>query len=121
VGDLYKGNEAPKVQEHDDIKNVIIEISSKRLGAAAVLDNEVLTGIITDGDLRRMLEKNPEYSSLKAVDIMSRKPRTIRPDTLVVDALSIMRNNNITQLLVVENRKYLGVIHLHDILREGIL
>jgi len=121
VNDLYKVNEAPRVFEDDDIKTVIIEISSKRLGATAVMKNETLTGIITDGDLRRMLEKNPDYTGLTARDIMSRKPRTIPPDTLVVDALQLMRQNNITQVLVVENRKYLGVIHLHDILREGII
>lgn len=121
VNDLYKVNVAPRVFEEDDIKTVIIEISSKRLGATAVMKNETLTGIITDGDLRRMLEKNPDYTGLTARDIMSRKPRTIPPDTLVVDALQLMRQNNITQVLVVENRKYLGVIHLHDILREGII
>jgi arabinose-5-phosphate isomerase len=121
VNDLYKVNDAPRVFEEDDIKTVIIEISSKRLGATAVMKKESLTGIITDGDLRRMLEKNPDYTGLTARDIMSRKPRTIPPDTLVVDALQLMRQNNITQVLVVENRKYLGVIHLHDILREGIV
>jgi len=80
-----------------------------------------LLGIITDGDLRRMLENNTDLSTLTATDIMSKNPRTIAPDTLVVNALSIMRENNITQLLVVEKNIYKGVIHLHDILREGIL
>ena len=121
VNDLFSGNLAPRVSFDDGIKRVIIEISSKRLGATAVLKGNTLVGIITDGDLRRMLERNSDISILKAADIMTKKPRTIAPDTLAVNALSIMRENNITQLLVVEKKKYQGVIHLHDILREGIL
>jgi arabinose-5-phosphate isomerase len=112
---------APRVNHDDDVRKVIIEISSKRLGATAVLKGNTLLGIITDGDLRRMLEKNSDISLLKAVDIMTKNPRTIASDTLVVNALSIMRENNITQLLVVDKHQYRGVIHLHDILREGIL
>ncbi|MCX6269110.1 MAG: KpsF/GutQ family sugar-phosphate isomerase, partial [Bacteroidetes bacterium] len=115
VSDLYAGNMAPRVSHDDDISKVIIEISSKRLGATAVLKGNTLLGIITDGDLRRMLEKNSDITVLKAVDIMSKNPRTIASDTLVVNALSIMRENNITQLLVVDKHKYRGVIHLHDI------
>jgi len=121
VSDIYTGNQAPKVFHDDDIKKVIIEISSNRLGATAVLKGSKLVGIITDGDLRRMLERNTDISRLTAADIMSKKPRTIAPDTLVVNALSMMRESNITQLLVVEKNSYKGVIHLHDILREGIL
>jgi len=121
VSDLYSGNQAPRVKHDDNIKTVIIEISSKRLGATAVLKGNSLIGIITDGDLRRMLEKNNDISILTAADIMSKKPRTIAPDTLVVNALGIMRENDITQLLVVDRNIYMGVIHLHDILREGIL
>jgi arabinose-5-phosphate isomerase len=121
VGDLSVNNQAPRVQVTDDVKTVIIEISSKRLGATAVLKGTTLAGIITDGDLRRMLEKNSDISSLTAADIMSKHPRTVPADTLVVNALSLMRQNNITQLLVTEKSKYKGVIHLHDILREGIL
>jgi arabinose-5-phosphate isomerase len=121
VKDLYSGNQMPQVQHDDDIKKVIIEISSKRLGATAVLKKNTLLGIITDGDLRRMLENNSEIGNLKAADIMTRNPRTIASDTLVVNALSVMRENNITQLLVVDRQKYKGVIHLHDILREGII
>lgn len=121
VSDLYTGNAVPEVQEDDDIKKVIIEISSKRLGATAVLKGRRLSGIITDGDLRRMLERTPDYTHLKASDIMTRDPRTISPDLLVVNALNIMRQNNITQLLVVGKNRYKGVIHLHDILREGII
>ena len=121
VGDLYTNNQAPVVDSNDDIKKVIIEISSKRLGATAVLKGKSLVGIITDGDLRRMLVNNSDITLLRAEDIMSKNPRTITPDTLVVNALSLMRQKNITQLLVVENNRYKGVIHLHDILREGIL
>jgi len=121
VSDLYPGNRVPQVQHNDTIQKVIIEISSNRLGATAVLNGTKLTGIITDGDLRRMLEKNEEIGKLTASDIMTKNPRTIASDTLVVNALSLMRHNNITQLLVVDKNKYKGVVHLHDILREGIL
>jgi len=121
VRDLYTGNQAPKVKMDDDIRQVIIEISSKRLGATAVLNGQRLAGVITDGDLRRMLEKNDEIENLRASDIMTKNPRTIAPDTLAVNALSIMRENNITQLLVMDKNRYVGVVHLHDILREGLL
>jgi len=121
VADLYIINQAPKVQLTDNIKKVILEISSKRLGATAVLDQEELKGIVTDGDLRRMLEKNTDFQNFTAKDIMSPSPKTIGPDTLVVNALSVMRKNNITQLLVVDKNKYLGVLHIHDILKEGII
>jgi arabinose-5-phosphate isomerase len=121
VADLYINNQVPKVQVKDSLKAVIFEISSKRLGATAVLEGEILAGIITDGDLRRMLEKSTNIQDFVAEDIMSRKPRTIDPETLVVKALAIMQQNNITQLLVTKNDKYLGVVHLHDILREGII
>lgn len=121
VGDLSINNQAPKVNHNDDLKTVIVEISSKRLGATAVLKNKSLVGIITDGDLRRMLEKNTDLTNLVASGIMSSNPRTISSETLVVHALNLMRQNNITQLLVVDHKKYVGVIHLHDILKEGIL
>ncbi|MBN2175339.1 MAG: KpsF/GutQ family sugar-phosphate isomerase [Bacteroidales bacterium] len=120
VEDLYSQNAQPQVNLHEDIRKTIVEISSKRLGATAVMDNGNLVGIITDGDLRRMLEKNISMESVRAGDIMSPNPRTIDKDTLVVDALTIMRQNNITQLLVVDGTKYVGVIHLHDILKEGL-
>ena len=121
VSDLCSGNMSPMVNHDDDIKKVIIEISSKRLGATAVMKGKTLLGIITDGDLRRMLEKNSDISILRAADIMTKNPRTISSDTLAVNALSLMRESNITQLLVMDKNKYIGVIHLHDILREGIL
>lgn len=121
VKDIYIHNEKPQVGTNENLKNVIIEISSKRLGATAVIENDELVGIITDGDIRRMLEKYPQIDTKTASEIMTANPKTIKPDTLVVDALSRMRKNNITQLLVADGTKYVGVIHLHDILREGII
>ncbi|NOY51141.1 MAG: KpsF/GutQ family sugar-phosphate isomerase [Chlorobi bacterium] len=120
VGDISIKNEVPVVEASESATKVIIEISSKRLGATAVLDSGALIGVITDGDIRRMIEKNPDFARLKAREIMSGNPRTIERDELVVNALSVMRENNITQLLVVDDGKYKGVIHLHDILNEGI-
>ncbi len=121
VSDLYPRNEVPSVKPDDDIKSVILEISSKRLGTALVLDGNSIAGIITDGDLRRMIENKDDFSELKAGDIMTLNPKTITHDSLVVNALNIMRDNNITQLAVIKDDKYVGVIHLHDILKEGIL
>lgn len=122
VADLFTRNARPEVQLTDAVRRVIIEISSKRLGAAAVLDTEGrIAGIITDGDLRRMMEKYEDFSKLKAEEIMSASPKTIVPEEFAVNALETMRNNSITQLLVVRNNEYLGVIHIHDILREGII
>lgn len=121
VEDVSPKNACPQVQVTDDVRHVIMEISSKRLGATAVLEDAKLIGIITDGDLRRMLQRNLSIDNLKAGDIMSAMPKTIGHDTLVSDALDVMRQNNITQLLVVDGETYTGVIHLHDILREGII
>jgi arabinose-5-phosphate isomerase len=121
VADLYPHNPAPRVKHTDSIQTVILEISSKRLGATAVLKRGKLAGIITDGDLRRMLEKGIRLDQVRAEDVMSPHPRTIDPGTLVITALQMMRNNNITQLIVTRDSRYLGVIHLHDILREGII
>ncbi|NVO02559.1 MAG: KpsF/GutQ family sugar-phosphate isomerase [Bacteroidetes bacterium] len=121
VGDIFSNNDAPVVKPTDNIKTVILEISSKRLGATAVCEGESLLGVITDGDLRRMLQKNNLIENLTAADILSKNPKTIEKETLAIDALNIMRQNNITQLLVTENEKYLGIVHLHDILKEGII
>ncbi len=118
---LYPKNARPVVESNADIKTLIIEISSKRLGMTAVVENDRLTGIITDGDLRRMLEKGHDLSEIKAKDIMTKNPKTITSNTLAVDALQMMRNNNITQLLVVDDNHYKGIVHLHDILNEGII
>lgn len=121
VSDLYINNEKPEVQVSDDMKSVLLEISSKRLGATAVLNGKKLAGIITDGDIRRMLHRETPVDKLRAEDIMTRNPLTISADILVADALDIMRKNNVTQILVLENEEYAGVVHLHDILKEGII
>ncbi|HJS54191.1 MAG TPA: KpsF/GutQ family sugar-phosphate isomerase [Chitinophagaceae bacterium] len=122
VADLYIKNERPRLTKEKSLKEVIVEISSKRLGATAVVDNNnKLLGIITDGDLRRMLEKNISLAEITAADIMITTPKTIGPDELAVDALDLMRKKSITQLVVVEEGKYLGFIHLHDLIREGLI
>lgn len=121
VSDLYVNNEKPEVQLDDDMQSVLLEISSKRLGATAVLDNKKLVGIITDGDIRRMLHRQIPLDKVKARDIMTLAPLAIEAKTLIADALDIMRKNNITQILVLENGEYAGVVHLHDILKEGII
>jgi arabinose-5-phosphate isomerase len=122
VADLYIKNEKPKLAKERSLKEVIVEISSKRLGATAVVDNkDTLLGIITDGDLRRMLEKSISLDGVTAEDIMTTTPKSIGADELAVDALDLMRKRSITQLVVVENGKYLGFIHLHDLIREGLI
>lgn len=121
VADIYIHNEKPCVSPGSDLRSVILEISSKRLGATAVVEDDKLLGVITDGDLRRMLHKYESLNGLTADAVMSKSPRTISSDELVSDALDLMRSNNITQLLVTDEDKYVGIIHLHDILREGII
>ena len=120
VKDLYVRNERPEVGPDDSLTRVIIEMTSKRLGATVVSEGEKILGIITDGDLRRMLMNTPDIEHVKAAQIMTSNPKTIEEDALVVDALHKMRHNSITQLPVVRDGKYLGIIHLHDILKEGI-
>ncbi|RLD44339.1 MAG: D-arabinose 5-phosphate isomerase [Bacteroidetes bacterium] len=121
VQNLCIQNEKPEVGSSSSIREVIIEISSKRLGATAVIDNNKLIGVITDGDIRRMMQKYNDIDGLTAIDIMSASPKTIEASTLAVEALKTMKEMNITQLLVTQNGEYFGVIHLHDILKEGIL
>jgi arabinose-5-phosphate isomerase len=122
VADLYAGNEKPKVLCAQSLKEVIVEMTAKRLGITAVVDTEnKILGIITDGDLRRMLEKNVSIDKVKASDIMTTDPKTIGPDELAVDALDMLRKNGISQLVVTENGNYLGIIHLHDLIREGLI
>jgi arabinose-5-phosphate isomerase len=122
VGDLSVHNEKPSVQIEGKLKEVIIEITKKRLGVAVVLDrNNKIAGIITDGDLRRMLEKDLYHANVKAKDIMTMHPKTIDGKELAVNALDIMRKNNITQLIVTTKDEYQGIIHLHDLIREGII
>ena len=111
----------PKVNPHASINEVIIEISQNRLGVTAVLNDKKLAGIITDGDLRRMLENEKDISSLCAKDIMSCDPKIAKPEDLAYNALKEMEQNNITQLIVIKSEKYLGIIHIHDIIKEGII
>ncbi|HYF32490.1 MAG TPA: KpsF/GutQ family sugar-phosphate isomerase [Chitinophagaceae bacterium] len=122
VGDLYIHNESPKVRPEASLKEVIMEISAKRLGATAVVDEQdQVLGVITDGDLRRMMEKDGGLDKAKAKDIMTSNPRTIPADELAVEALDLMRKSDISQLLVTGRNKYLGIIHLHDLIREGLI
>ena len=121
VSDLVKKNEAPKVAKTDSIAKVIIEISEKRLGVTAVVENDKIIGIITDGDIRRMLSKTTKIDAFIASDIMGNKAKTIHRDAMAVEALDILENNSISQLLVVDdNNNYAGVVHLHDLIKEGI-
>ncbi|MEO6255160.1 MAG: KpsF/GutQ family sugar-phosphate isomerase [Ferruginibacter sp.] len=122
VGELAEQNSKPKVLPAATIKQVIIEMTQKRLGAAVVVDDtENILGIITDGDLRRMLEKAGRFEDLSAKDIMSSDPKTIASDILAIHALDEMRKHNISQLVVEDNKKYAGIIHLHDLVKEGII
>ena len=121
VSDLVRNNLVPKVNSSDSISKVIVEISEKRLGVTAVIDSDEFVGIITDGDIRRMLSKTPEISKIKATDIMGKDPKTISVDAMAIDALNTMETNNISQMLVVDHKdKYVGVIHIHDLIKEGI-
>ena len=109
------------VKDTDIMTDVIMEISEKLLGATAVMKNDTMVGIITDGDLRRMLMKHTQIDIVRASDIMTSNPKTINRNDLVVNAFDIMQSNNITQLPVMDNGKYVGMIHLHDIIKEGII
>lgn len=122
VSDLYINNEKPKVLPTATLKEVIMEISKKRLGTAAVVDEQdQLLGIITDGDLRRMLEKSLSIDTVTAREIMTLKPKTVAAEALAVEALDLLRQHDITQLVVTEGNKYIGIIHLHDLIREGLI
>ena len=122
VQELSGQNEKPKVLPTATIKEVIVEMTHKRLGVAVVVnETENILGIITDGDLRRMLEKTDTFAKLRAKDIMSSNPKTIGADVLAVNALDEMRKNNISQLVVEDNGVYAGIIHLHDLVKEGII
>ncbi len=122
VQDLYPLHERPVVGPDATLSEVIVEISSKRLGATAVISpNDELLGVITDGDLRRMLQRGGDFSTVKAIEILSPAPKYVSPDTLAVNALALMRQHSISQLLVVDNGHFLGIVHLHDLLREGLV
>lgn len=122
VADMVMADENPMVLPTDNIKNVILTITQKRLGAAAVLSERGnIIGIITDGDIRRMIEQHEDFTSLTAADIMGGSPKTIAGDALAVEALQLMRQHNISQLIATNEAGYLGILHLHDMVREGIL
>lgn len=121
VGDLANHNEKPQVSAGTSVGEVLVEITKNRLGAVAVIDDGKISGVITDGDIRRMLEAHHSINGLVAADIMGKFPKTINKEELAVKALEIMRGNNITQLLVTSGDRYDGIIHLHDLLKEGII
>jgi arabinose-5-phosphate isomerase len=114
-------NQKPQVSKDTDIREVIVEISEKMLGVAAVVENDEIVGIITDGDIRRMLKKHHDINGLKAEDIMTANPKAVEAEMMAVDALELMESKEISQLLVHQDGKYAGVIHLHDLIKEGII
>ncbi|WP_348799512.1 KpsF/GutQ family sugar-phosphate isomerase [Flavobacterium adhaerens] len=121
VKDMLEHTLKPAVTPDTSVKKAIFEISEKRLGVTAVVENDKVVGIITDGDIRRMLNDRDTFADLTAKDIMTKSPKTIQSNAMVVDAFNIMEDFSITQLIVVDNGEYKGVLHLHDILKEGIV
>ncbi len=121
VNDLSSVNQKPKVSLDTNVKQIIIEITEKMLGVTAVVEDTNIIGIITDGDLRRMLSKTKDFTNLSAKDIMSKNPKTIEANAMAVDAMELMDKHGISQLLVEEDGLYAGVVHLHDLIKEGIL
>jgi arabinose-5-phosphate isomerase len=121
VKDMLDTTHAPRVSPDASVKKVIMEISEKRLGVTAVIENNVVIGIITDGDIRRMLSNRDTFADLTARDIMTQHPKHISSNLLVSEALNVLENNAITQLVVIDNQEYKGILHLHDILKEGIV
>ena len=121
VSDIYNSDLKPQVKLDDSLQDVVFEISSKRMGAVCVVEKNKVLGIITDGDLRRFLQKNNSIMTSKAKDLMVENPKVIMESELAFTALNIMKKNNITQLLVLKKNKYDGIIHLHDILKEEII
>lgn len=121
VSDIVSHNQKPEVSPDTDIKKVIVEISETMLGVTAVLNNHEIVGIVTDGDIRRMLSKTDSIKGLTAKDIMSVNPKTIEVDCLAIDALHLMKKNKITQLLATKQGEYVGIIHLHNLIQEGLI
>lgn len=121
AGDLAAKNEKPSIHPSAAVKDVIIEISKNRLGAVIVIEDDKILGVITDGDIRRMLEKHTNIENIKASDLMNVNPKRIDKDELALLALEVIKKNNITQLLVTKDNTYYGMIHLHDLLQEGII
>lgn len=121
VVDLVEKNEVPKVTTETNIKETLLEISNKRLGATAVLDNDQLVGVITDGDIRRMLNRSDDFLSLTAKDIMTKTPKTVQINEMAINAMETMETNSISQLIVMDGKgTYKGIIHIHDLIKEGI-
>ena len=121
VSDLIAQNEKPQVSPEASIKEVIVEISEKMLGVTAVIDKTEVIGVITDGDLRRMLKNNDDFAHLKAKDIMSASPKTISHDAMAVDALEVLEANDISQIIALKNTSYAVVVHIHNLVKEGII
>ena len=121
IKDMLDTTHKPMVTPDASIKKVIMEISEKRLGVTAVIENNIVIGIVTDGDIRRMLNNRDTFTDLTAKDIMTKNPKNINSSILVSEALDILENNSITQLVVIDNNEYKGILHLHDILKEGIV
>jgi arabinose-5-phosphate isomerase len=121
TGELALKNQKPSISPDASVKDVIIEISRNRLGAVVVVDMNKILGIITDGDIRRMLENHSDLSNIKARDLMNSNPKRIEKDLLAISALDVIKENNITQLLVTDAGNYFGIVHLHDLLQEGII
>jgi len=121
VDDIVQTNMKPEVELDTDVRKVIVEISEKMLGVSAVIDNNKIIGVVTDGDIRRMLNKYENINGLTAKDIMTSNPKTIEVDKLAIVALELMQDNGISQLLAVQNEEYKGVVHLHNLINEGIL
>jgi arabinose-5-phosphate isomerase len=121
VKDMLEHTLKPMVAPDASVQQVIFEISEKRLGVTAVVENDAVIGIITDGDIRRMLSERDQFKDLVAKDIMTKNPKLIQATDMVTDALNTLEDFSITQLIVVENNEYKGVLHLHDILKEGIV
>ncbi|HSI69838.1 MAG TPA: KpsF/GutQ family sugar-phosphate isomerase [Gillisia sp.] len=121
VSDITSQNMKPQVSPSTNVRDVIVEISEKMLGVTAVLENDRIIGIVTDGDIRRMLRNNDQFVHLTAADIMSKNPKTIGQDSLAIDALEMLEKNKISQLIAEDDGKYAGVVHIHNLIREGIL
>ncbi|MFB0943455.1 MAG: KpsF/GutQ family sugar-phosphate isomerase [Patiriisocius sp.] len=121
VSNLTQQNKKPQVTPDTNIKDVIMEISKNMLGVTAVIDRSAIVGIITDGDLRRMMSTNDSFKGLTAKDIMSKNPKTIDNNAMAVAAMELMETNGITQILAQENGVYSGVVHIHDLTKEGII
>ena len=121
IGELCSNNQAPQVSADSSVNEVIVEISNKRLGATAVIENNQLLGIITDGDIRRMLENQSHWNNFKAINIMNSNPKIVKKEELASDALKVMQQNNISQIVVVNDDAYIGIVHIHDILKEGLV